>query len=97
MEFYLETLAQVSKMKTVTILKTIGFFIGWLLSFQLLGVGTSLMNQPSNISFTFGVLASLATVVTIFYFAWNLGVNMSKLSREYLESREVKQDKKEEL
>ena len=96
MEFYLETLAQVSKMKTVTILKTIGFFIGWLLSFQLLGVGTSLMNQPSNISFTFGVLASLATVVTIFYFAWNLGVNMSKLSREYLESKEVKQEEPEQ-
>ena len=84
-------------MKTTTILKTIGFFIGWLLSFQLLGVGTSLMNQPSNISFTFGVLASVATLGTIFYFAWKFGGYMAKLSREYSESKEVKQDKKEEL
>ena len=84
-------------MKTKTILKTIGFFIGWLLSFQLIGVATYLMNQPSNISFTFGVLASVATVGIIFYFAWNLGKSIAKLSREYLESKEVKQDKKEEL
>lgn len=84
-------------MKTTTILKTIGFFIGWLLSFQLLGVGTYLMNQPSNISFTFGVLASVATLGTIFYFAWKFGGYMAKLSREHSESKEVKQDKKEEL
>jgi hypothetical protein len=92
-EFYLETLAQVIKMKTTTILKTIGFFIGWLLSFQLIGVATYLMNQPSNISFTFGVLASVTTVGTIIYFAWNLGGYMAKLLREHLESKEVKQDK----
>jgi biotin transporter BioY len=84
-------------MKTTTILKTIGFFIGWLLSFQLIGVGTSLMNQPSNISFTFGVLASLATLGIIFYFAWNVGGYMAKLSREHSESKEVKQNKQEEL
>jgi cytosine/uracil/thiamine/allantoin permease len=84
-------------MKTTTILKTIGFFIGWLLSFQLLGVGTHLMNQPSNISFTFGVLASLATLGTILYFAWNVGGYMAKLSREHSESKEVKQNKQEEL
>jgi hypothetical protein len=74
-------------MKTVTILKTVGFFIGWLLSFQLLDVGTSLMNQPSNISFTFGVLALVATFGTIFYFAWNTGGYMGKLLREYTESK----------
>ena len=84
-------------MKKKTILKAIGLFIGWLLSFQLLGVGTSLMNQPSNISFTFGVLASVATLGTIFYFAWNLGKFMAKLSREHLESKEVKQEKEEKL
>lgn len=82
-------------MKTVTILKTIGFFIGWLLSFQLIGVGTYLMNQPSNISFTLGVLALVATFGTIIYFAWNLGGYMAKLLREHLESKEVKQDKQE--
>lgn len=82
-------------MKTTTILKTIGFFIGWLLSFQLIGVATYLMNQPSNISFTFGVLALVATFGTIIYFAWNLGGYMAKLLREHLESKEVKQDKQE--
>jgi len=84
-------------MKTKTILKTIGFFIGWLLSFQLIGVATYLMNQPSNISFTFGALALVVTFGTIFYFAWNTGGYMAKLLREHLESKEVKQDKKEEL
>lgn len=79
-------------MKAVTILKAIGFLIGWIVSFQLIGVGTYLMNQPSNISFTFGVLASVATFGTIFYFAWNLGGYMGKLSKEYLESKEDKQE-----
>ena len=79
-------------MKTVTVLKAIGFFIGWLISFQLIGVSTYLMNQPSNISFTFGVLAAVSTIGTIGYFAWNLGGYMAKLLREYSESKEVKQE-----
>jgi NhaP-type Na+/H+ or K+/H+ antiporter len=83
-------------MKTKTILKAIGFFIGWLLSFQLIGVGTYLMNQPSNLSFTFGVLAALSTIGAIGYFAWNLGGYMGKLSKEYLESKEVKQEEPEQ-
>jgi len=74
-------------MKTVTILKTIGFFIGWLLSFQLIGVGTYLMNQPSNISFTFGVLVTVLIFGTIAYFAFNLGGYMGKLLREHSESK----------
>lgn len=82
-------------MQTKTILKAIGFFIGWLLSFQLIGVGTYLMNQPSNVSFTFGVLVAVTTIGTILYFAWNLGGYMGKLSKEYLESKEIKQEKKE--
>jgi hypothetical protein len=82
-------------MQTKTILKTIGFFIGWLLSFQLIGVGTYLMNQPSNVSFTFGVLVAVTIIGAILYFAWNLGGYMGKLSKEYLESKEVKQEKKE--
>lgn len=86
----------VNKMKTKTILKTIGFFIGWLLSFQLIGVATYLMNQPSNISFTFGALAAVATIGTIVYFAWNTGGYMAKLLKEYSESREVKQEEPEQ-
>jgi hypothetical protein len=84
-------------MKTTTILKTIGFSIGWLLSFQLIGVGTYLMNQPSNISFTFGALALVATVGTIFYFGWNTGGYMAKLVGEYRDSKEVKQEVEEEV
>ena len=83
-------------MKTKTILKTIGFFIGWLLSFQLIGVATYLMNQPSNISFTFGALAAVATIGTILYFAWNTGGHMAKLLKENSESREVKQEEPEQ-
>jgi len=77
-------------MKTKTILKTIGFFIGWLLSFQLLGVGTHLMSQPSNISFTFGVLVTVLIFGTIGYFAWNVGGYMAKLLGECRDSKEVK-------
>ena len=84
-------------MKTKTIFITIGFFIGWLLSLQLIGVGTHLMSQPSNISFTFGMLVTVLTFGTIFYFAWNTGGYMAKLLREYTESKEVKQEVEEEV
>jgi putative effector of murein hydrolase LrgA (UPF0299 family) len=84
-------------MKRKTILKTIGWFIGWIISFQLIPVGTHLMNQPSSIAFTFGILMSVATIGTVLYFAWNTGGYVAKLLREYLESKEVKQNKKEEL
>ena len=82
-------------MKTKTILKTIGFLIGWIISFQLIGVGTYLMNQPSNIAFTFGLLVSVAIIGIIICFAWNTGGYMAKLLREYSESKKIKQDKKE--
>ena len=84
-------------MKTKTILKTIGFLIGWIISFQLIGVGTYLMNQPSNIAFTFGLLASVAIIGTIVYLAWNTGGYMAKLLREYSESKEIKQEVEEEV
>lgn len=74
-------------MKTRTILKTIGWFVGWIISFQLIPVGTSLMNKPSNIAFTFGMLASVSIIGTILYFAWNLGGCMAKLLKESTESR----------
>ena len=82
-------------MKTKTILKTIGFFIGWLLSFQLLGVGTYLMNQPSNISFTFGIVCYGLIVVSIFICAYKFTQSAAQLVTEYRENKEVKQDKKE--
>jgi len=84
-------------MERKTILKTIGWFVGWIISFQLIPVGTHLMNQPSSIAFTFGILMSVATMGTVLYFAWNLGASIAKLTREYLESKKINQDKKEEL
>lgn len=81
-------------MKTKTILKTIGFFIGWLLSFQLIGVGSNLMNQSSNLLFTLGALMTIVTLVCTVFFAWYLGGYTGKLYKEYLES---KQNKKEKL
>ena len=83
-------------MKTKTILKTIGLFIGWLLSFQLIGVGRFLMNQPSNVSFTFGVLAIVATIGATAYFSFNFGYEVARLGSEYLESKEVKQEEPEQ-
>lgn len=78
-------------MKTKTILKTVGFVIGWLLSFQLIGVVTYLMNQPSNLSFTFGALAAVTTLGAIGYFAYKFGGMSAQLLSEYKESKEVKQ------
>ena len=82
-------------MKTKTILKSIGFFIGWLLSFQFIDAATYLMNQPSNLSFTLGALTSVATIGAIAYFAWNLGGCVGELLIQYRESKEVKQEKEE--
>jgi biotin transporter BioY len=80
-------------MKKKTILKTIGFFIGWLLSFQLIGVGSNLMNQPSNLMFTLGALMTIVTLVVIVCFAWHLGGYTGKLYKEYLESKQIKKEK----
>jgi hypothetical protein len=84
-------------MKTKTILKTIGFLIGWIVSFQLIGVGTSLMNQPSNLSFTFGVICFLLIVISIFTCAYKFSQAAVQLITEYRESKEVKQEKEEKL
>jgi uncharacterized membrane protein required for colicin V production len=82
-------------MKTKTILKTIGFFIGWLLSFQLIGVGTYLMNKPSSVAFTAGVVFFILNAGAIFGCAYKFSQAAAQLVTEYIESREVKQDKQE--
>jgi uncharacterized membrane protein required for colicin V production len=74
-------------MKTKTILKTIGFFIGWLLSFQLIGVATYLMNQPSNLAFTSGVLCWGLIVVSIFTCAYKFSQAAVQLVTEYRENK----------
>ena len=82
-------------MKTKTILKTIGWFLTWLVTFQFIGAGVSLMNQPSNLAFTTGVLLLLLIVVSIFGSAYNFSKSAVQLITEYRESKEVKQDKQE--
>ena len=80
-------------MKKKTILRTIGLFIGWLISFQLIGVGYGLMNQPSNLLFTLGALVTAVTLVGTVCFAWHLGGYTGKLYKEYLESKQIKKEK----
>jgi hypothetical protein len=79
-------------MKTKTILRTIGGLIAWLVSFQFIGVGTYLMNQPSNISFTFGIVCYGLIVVSIFICAYKFSQAAVQLVTEYRESREIKQE-----
>jgi len=86
---------QVNSMKTKTILKTIGWFITWLVTFQFIGAGVSLMNQPSNLAFTAGVIFFLLIIVSILGSAYNFSKSAVQLVTEYRESREVKQDKQE--
>lgn len=82
-------------MKVKTVLKTIGFLIGWIIFSQLIGVGTYLMNQPSNIAFTFGILCYGLIVVSIFTCAYKFLQAAVQLITEYKESKEVKQEKEE--
>lgn len=82
-------------MKTATILKTIGWLITWLISFQWIGAAASLMNQPSNLAFTAGVVFFLLIVVSIMGSAYNFSKSAAQLVTEYRESKEVKQDKQE--
>jgi len=69
-------------MKTKTILKTVGWFIGWILSFQIIDVGTNLMNKPSNIAFTFGLLLLAATITISSVCAFNLAKSIFQLIKE---------------
>lgn len=82
-------------MKIKTILKTIGFFIGWLVSFQFITVGTHLMNKPSDVAFPLGFLLTLASFISLILCAGKLGSTSIDLYFEYKDSKEVKQDKKE--
>ena len=82
-------------MKTKTILKTIGWFIGWLVSFQLIGVITYLMNQPSNVAFTAGVAFFILNGGATFGCAYKFTLAAAQLVTEYIENKEIKQDKQE--
>jgi hypothetical protein len=55
------------------------------------------MNQPSNLSFTFGVICFLLIVISIFTCAYKFSQAAVQLITEYRESKEVKQEKEEKL
>ena len=84
-------------MKKVTILKTITFLIGWIISFQLMPVGLELMSKPNSIYFTLGLLLGVVTTIGTFYSAFKFGWYVAELYREYLENRKNKQEKVGEL
>ena len=84
-------------MKTKTILKTIGFFIGWIGSLQLISVGFHIMNQPSSVAFPLGLLLTLVVFTSAIICAGKFGSTLVDLIFEYRESKKVKQDKKEGL
>ncbi len=83
-------------MKTKTILKTIGWLIAWLVSFQFISTGVHLMNQPSNLAFTAGIVLFLLTIVSIFGSAYSFTKTAAQLVTEYRESREGKQEEPEQ-
>lgn len=74
-------------MKRLTILKTVAFFIGWLILIQLLPVGLHIMNKPSIIYFTLGVIFEVAVVCAGFYLSGKLGDLIYKLTQESKQSR----------
>ena len=88
-------------MKTKTILKTIGFLIGWIASIEFISVGFHIMNQPSNIAFPLGLLLTLLVIISAMVCAGKFGSALVDLYFEYRDSKEVEeevnQDKKEQV
>lgn len=80
-------------MKKVTILKTITFLMGWIISFQIVPVGLEMMSKPSSLYFTLGLLLALATTIGSLYFSAMFGWSLANLCREYQKSRKNKQEK----
>ena len=77
-------------MKTRTILKTVGFFIGWLLSILYVPAGLHLMSSPSTVKLVLGILFAIATIGGAFHFAFKFGEYVAKLISE---SRGARLDK----
>lgn len=81
-------------MKTKTILKTIAFLIGWIVSFQLIPTGLHIMSKPSSIYFTLGILFEILAIGNTFYFAFKFGEYGAILFGEYRKSKNFKQENK---
>ena len=78
---------QANKMKTKTILKTIGFFIGWIVSLQFISVGFHIMNQPSDVAFPLGFLLTLASLISLILCVGKFGSTLVDLYFEYKDSK----------
>jgi Na+/melibiose symporter-like transporter len=81
-------------MKKLTIFRLAISIIGWLISFQLMPLGLNLMSKPSHVTPILGLLVLVATIGTMFYCAFHIGIFSARLVRESRESKKIKQDKK---
>ena len=74
-------------MKKLTILKTVVFFIGWVILILTIPTGLHLMSSPSSVKFVLGLLFAISTIGSAFYFAFKFGQYMARLIEESRESR----------
>lgn len=82
--------SKIGSMKKLTMLKTVAFFIGWVLSILYIPTGLNLMSSPSTVKLVLGILFAIATIGGAFYFAGKFGEYVAKLISE---SRERRLDK----
>lgn len=79
-------------------LKTVAFFIGWVLSILYVPTGLHLMSSPSNVKLVLGAFGVAVLTAVIMYFAGKFGEYVFKLVQESRERRLEKirkQSKKE--
>jgi len=74
-------------MRKLTILKTVAFFIGWLLSILYIPTGLHLMSSPSNVKLILGILFAIGTIGGAFHFAFKFRESAAKLVSESRERR----------
>ena len=74
-------------MKKLTILKTVVFFILWVLAILYIPAGLHLMSSPSTVKLILGILFVIATIGGAFYFAGKFGEYVAKLVGESRERR----------
>ena len=79
--------SKIGSMKKLTMLKTVAFFIGWVLSALYIPAGLNLMSSPSNIKLILGILFVIGTIGGVYYFAGKFGEYVFKLVQESRERR----------
>ena len=79
--------SKIGSMKKLTMLKTVAFFIGWVLSALYIPAGLHLMSSPSTVKLVLGILFAIATIGGAFHFAFKFGESVAKLISESRERR----------